>query len=399
MGANPVGVPVDGVKDIYFFIHNVYANFFKDSLDYFSLHLYPRFEYKVVGTYDKAVEYLQKQCQYGIETNKPNNPALILNPSGDFDLADGSAGGKQLWRFPNLAPGMIRRIFDPVYDDGNVEVNVGFIRIQGDLELIMLLNSFYEYCDLKMMFLQIFGGYERWIYPQFFTTFIILPEEFVNYEYENIYTGEIYTLDWPSFGAYDKLVRTIAKEELVIPCNIKPIYKLTSFSDASQRYGGAADLPEWKLGATIRYELEVPAYLALHTDFKINSSIINITAGSAYSYYDYSNVPESYIKNRIVIDSTCSDDLIGEYEFNTRYYHVVTQDEADSTSDLIITLTEEVTDLNSVLVNSKYGKLDYGEHYMFSSDRRQLILNKDTVNYESGWVIEIYFYKRTDEIT
>jgi hypothetical protein len=399
MGANPIGVPVDGVKDIYFFIHNVYANFFKDSLDYFSLHLYPRFEYKVVGTYDKAVEYLKKQCQYGIETNKPNNPALILNPSGDFDLADGNAGGRQLWRFPNLAPGMIRRIFDPVYDDGNVEVNVGFIRIQGDLELIMLLNSFYEYCDLKMLFLQIFGGYERWIYPQFFTTFIILPEEFVNYQYENEYTGELYTLDWSNVGAYEKLVKTIAKEELVIPCNIKPIYKLTSFSDASQRYGGAADLPEWKLGATIRYELEIPSFLALHTDYKINKSMINITAGSAYSYYDYTQVPLANFKNVIKLggtigDSTCTNEIIGEYDFNTRYYHIVTQNEADSTSDLTITLTEKVTDVNSVLINSKYGNLTYGDHYLFSPDGMQLILIKETVKYEVDWVIEIYFYKK-----
>lgn len=415
MGANPTGLNREGRRDIYFFIHNVYANFFKDSLDYFSLHLYPRFEYKVVGTYDKAVEYLQKQCQYGRETDKPNNPALILNPSGDFDLADGNAGGKQLWRFPNLAPGMIRRIFDPVYKDDDVEINVGFIRIQGDLELIMLLNSFYEYCDLKMLFMQIFGGYERWIYPQFFSTFIILPEELVNYEYTNIYTGASHTLDWANAGAYEKLVRTIAKNELVIPCNIKPIYKLTAFSDASQRYGGAADIAEWKLGATIRYELEVPAFLVLHTDFDINGVSIRIKAGSAYSTYDYASghggsikdnrnllnngiepIPDAYSQYHInvsISDGTCSEDFIGQYDFNTRYYHIVSQEEADSTSDLVILLTEPATDLNAVIINSKYGELTYNDHYYFSPDRFSLIIRRSTVEYEVDWVIEIYFYK------
>jgi hypothetical protein len=397
MGANPTGLNREGRRDIYFFIHNVYANFFKDSLDYFSLHLYPRFEYKVVGTYDKAVEYLTKQCQYGRETDKPNAPALILNPSGDFDLADGNAGGKQLWRFPNLAPGMVRRIFEPVYKDNNVEINVGFIRIQGDLELIMLLNSFYEYCDLKMLFLQIFGGYERWIYPQFFSTFIILPEELVNYEYTNEYTGEQYTLDWSNFGAYDKLVKTIAKEELVIPCNIKPIYKLMSFSDASQRYGGTADLADWKLGATVKYEIEVPAFLVLHTDFQIRDAIIKVMAGSSYSTYDYTQIPDAYFSyNMSASDSTCSEEFVGDYDFNTRYYHIVTQNEVDSTSDLTITLTEEVTDINTVIVNSKYGKLDYGDHYTFSPDGLSLIIKKEEVHYEVGWIIEIYFYKRTD---
>ena len=115
MGENPQGLPLP-TREMYFFIHNVYANFFKDSLDYFSLHLYPRFEHRVVGTYDKAVEYIQKVCQYeGREIDRPQLPALILNPSGDFELADTIAGGRQLWRFPNLAPGMIKRIFDPVY--------------------------------------------------------------------------------------------------------------------------------------------------------------------------------------------------------------------------------------------------------------------------------------------
>jgi hypothetical protein len=266
----------------------------------------------------------------------------------------------------------------------------------------MLLNSFYEYCDLKMLFMQIFGGYERWIYPQFFSTFIILPEEFVNYEYENEYTGEKYTLDWEANGAYEKLVRTIAKNELVIPCNIKPIYKLTAFSDASQRYGSAADLPEWKLGATIRYEIEIPSFLTLHTDYKINHSFINITAGSAYSEYNYTQVPANIVKYDIHLgggsgggtDATCNQEFVGEYEFSTRYYHIVSQDEYDSTSDLIITLTEEVTDIHSVIINTKTGKLNYGDQYYFSPDGFSLILKKEEVRYEVGWVIEIYFYKK-----
>ena len=78
----------------YHFIHNVYAHFFNDMLEYFSTYLYPRFEYTVVGTYDKAVEYLEKCQQYARETDKPLLPALILNPSGEFDNADANSGGR-----------------------------------------------------------------------------------------------------------------------------------------------------------------------------------------------------------------------------------------------------------------------------------------------------------------
>jgi hypothetical protein len=342
MGANPTGLDREGRRDIYFFIHNVYANFFKDSLDYFSMHLYPRFEYKVVGTYDKAVEYLNKQCELNQEADKPNLPALVLNPSGDFELADANAGGKQLWRFPNLAPGAIKRIFEPVYQDENVLITCGFMRIQGDIEFLMLLNSFYEYCDLKMLMLQIFGGYERWIYPQYFNTFIILPDELVNYTYSNPYTGLTYNLDWDSASAYEKLVKTIAQDKLVLPCNIKPIYKLTSLSDASNRYGGADQLADWRLGATVRYEIEVPAFLVLNSDYLAEEIDMTITAESTFSAYDHT-VPsfEMMYKQTVDwgLDETSNTTVLlpddatseltyeGEYQLNTRFAHIVTEAE------------------------------------------------------------------------
>jgi len=411
MGGDPQGLDREPRRDLYWFIHNVYANFFKDSLDYFSLHLYPRFEFRVVGTYDKAVEYIQKECQYDREIDKPMLPSIILNPSGDFDLAESSAGGKQLWRFANLAPGMIKRIFDPVYQDQNVEIVVGFIRIQGDIELLMLLNSFYEYCDLRMLFLQIFAGYERWIYPQFFTTFVILPEELVNYEYSNPYTGLKYKLDWESAGAYDKLVKTIATNELVIPCNIKPIYKLTSFSDASTRYGGADQLADWRLGATIRYEIEVPSFLVLTSDYLVKQIDVSINSGSAYSEYTAYDVPTFSEKIRVTydwgldetshsiinLDATCQTTVEGDYIFHTRYFHTVTLEEANNPDNLIITLSEQIIDTKTLLLNSKYGKMLYGDDYILSDDGWSLTVKHDVVDLFEGMVIELYVYKLIEE--
>jgi len=415
MGADPQGLDREPRRDLYFFIHNVYANFFKDSLDYFSLHLYPRFEHRVVGTYDKAVEYIQKVCQYdGRETDRPQLPALILNPSGDFELADSVAGGKQLWRFPNLAPGMIKRIFDPIYQDANTQVTVGFIRIQGDIELLMLLNSFYEYCDLKMLLLQIFGGLERWIYPQFFTTFVILPNELINYQYSNPYTGLNYKLDWASAGAHDKLVKTTARNELVVPCNIKPIYKLTGFSDASARYGGVDALADWRLGATVRYEIEIPSYLVLESDYLVEEININIQAGSAYSAYNDYDVPTLMIKRTatidwgldetsstsvFILDGTCVIDTAAterEYVYNTRYFHIVTKTEAESTTNISISIPEQITDIEGFIVNSRYGEMAFGDHYFLVDSGNTLVIRVDTVDLETGMVIELYVYRRTN---
>lgn len=414
MGANPQGIDRDGERHLYFFIHNVYANFFKDSLDYLSLHLYPRFEHRVVGTYDKAVEYIQKSCQYDRETDKPQLPALILNPSGEFDLADANAGGKQLWRFPNLAPGMVKRLFDPIYQDENVLLTAGFIRMQGDLELIMLLNSFYEYCDLKMLLLQIFGGFDRWIYPQYFTTFIIIPEELINYRYTNPYTGLDYRLDWSGAGAYDKLVKTTARNELVFPCNIKPIYKLTSVSDASTRYGGADSLADWRLGATIRYEIEIPSFLDLQTDYLAKEIDIRIQSGSAFSLYTDYNVPTFKISREVnkdwgldetsnstlILDGTCVSDTSmteKEYEFSARFFHTIDSTEAASVTNISINLPAQIDDLNGFIVNSKYGEMHYGDHFILTNNNKTLTIKVENVELEEGMVIELYYYKRKDE--
>ena len=211
----------------YTFIHNVIGHFFKDSLEYFGDYLYPRFQYQVMATYDKAVEYLSKKEKYNREINKPILPALILNPSGELNLAEANTGAKQLFRFPNLAPGLLKRVYEPVYQDSHVQIYPGFTRLKGEIELIMLFDSFYEYCDARIYLLQMFGGTDRPIYPQYFNSFIILGSDLYNYVYKNDVTGVSYKLDWGSAGAYETLIKSTNREENVIPCTIKPIFKLS----------------------------------------------------------------------------------------------------------------------------------------------------------------------------
>jgi len=267
----------------YRFIHNVLGDFFGECVDHFGGYLHNRFKYKVVSTYDKAVEFLNKEEQYDRETDMPNLPAFILDPVGEMNIADANTGGKQLYRFPNLAPGFIKRWYAPIYQDADVLINVGFTRLKGEMNLIMLLNSFYEYCDLRIFMIQYFGSENRWIYPFYFNTFIILPEPFINYEYENPYTGEHHRLNWESAGAHDILVKTTNREEYVIPCNARPIFKMISISDGSNRYGGTDKLAEWRLTVGVEYEVEIPTYMALQTDWNVDTVKMTLDAASVYS--------------------------------------------------------------------------------------------------------------------
>jgi len=371
-----------------------------------------------VGTYDKAVEYINKNCQYDRETDNPMFPALILNPSGDFTPADGNAGGRQFWRYPNLNPTLIKRLFDPIYRDDRVIVHAGFIRIKGEIELIMLLNSFYEYCDLRMMMINMFGGMDRIIYPQFFSSFIILPPDFVDYKYTNEYTNQEYQLDWTSANASTQLVRSTAQNELVLPLNIKPQISLTGMSDASNRYGGTDNIAEWKLGATLNYEIEMPNYLIIESDYLAEEAEISINYGSVYSAYndyqppdtrmlynfkwDWGLTPETNNPDNEMDadDATSSMTYVGDFIFNTRYFHTITAAQAgDSTAEIYITLPEQILKPYILIVNSSYGQLDYGDNYLIEDSGWTLMIKRDSVVFTEGMILELYVYKQLETET
>lgn len=406
------------LRERYHFIHNVFANFYKDALDWFSLTLYPRFEYRVISNYDKAVEYIQKNCQYGRETDMPMLPALILNPSGDFEPADANAGGAQLWRYPNLSPTFAKRLFKPIYQDQHILVNASFIRIKGEMELIMLLNSFYEYCDIRMLFINMFGGINRIIYPRFFSSFIILPDSFKVYKYENDYTGVEYTLDWTTAGSTDILVRSTAKNETVLPLNVKPQMALQSLTDASNKFGGADGIAEWKLGATINYEIEIPNYLIIESDYLAQRIDFEIRYGSVYSIYnDYqppedrilsnfswdwglnfnTNTPGKLVVPMDPLDTTSEYVITGDFEFNTRYFHEVTQvelDILDNTGYLHINLPEQILNEKILIVNTKTGTLNFGDQYLIEDNGWTLVIKTfDTVVLTAGEFLELFVYK------
>lgn len=405
-------------RERYHFIHNVFANFYKDVLDWFSITVYPRFEYRVIGTYDKAVEFIKKKCQYERETDMPMLPALILNPSGDFEPADANAGGAQYWRYPNLSPTLIKRLFQPIYKDQHVLVNAAFIRIKGEIELIMLLNSFYEYCDVRMLFINMFGGMNRIIYPKFFSSFIILPDSFTTYRYTNDYNGTTYPLNWTTAGAEEMLVRSTARNELVLPLNVKPQLSLQGLSDTSSRYGGTDSIAEWKLGATINYEIELPNYMIIETDYLAEKIDFEVRYGSTYSENnDYqppdnrtlsnfswdwglnfdTNTPDKLDIPMDAGDTTSTYTFVGDFVFNTRYFHEITEQDLDTTSNLMIALPEQIIEPKILIVNSKDGEMAYRDHYNIINNGWTLeIRTTDTVHLEVGWFLELFVYKKLE---
>jgi len=392
----------------YFWIHNVFGNFVKDTMDYFSDYLYPRFsDWKIIGTYDKAVEHLSKEIQHAREMDQPLRPALVLDPSGDFNFDE--TYGKQLWRFPNLAPGLIKYLFNPIYQDENILITVGFSRLVGEFNFTALLSSFYEYTDMRVFLNLIFGGTERQIYPRWFNSFIILPEEVYNYRYSNDVTGLSYKINIED--SYNQLIKTTNTNEVVYPCTILPRYKLTGMTDSSGRLGGVDNLPDWKLGFTISYEIEIPTFIVLETNYLVEKFTINVKYGSCYTankaYETSENPPvniESFDGNLdFGLDSTANStitypdeaviDNIKSRLVKTRYYHIVTESEAASTTYVDITIPETVTDNNLLRLNGKYGNLVYGDNYTIIDSGVTIRINKENVTLEKDDILEIFIYE------
>ena len=403
----PVGDP--NSKYNYQFIHNVYADFFKSLLDWTTNQLYTRFKYKVISPYHKGVEYIVKTKELGHEVEQPTLPALILDPSGDFGISD--LGGRQTFRFPNLSSGLVTRIYEPIYRDENVKIAPGFSRIKGEIILSSLTDSFYEYCDIRMLLLSVFGGLDRYIYPFWFESFIILPDEILNYKYTNSETGVSYKLNWEQAGAVDQLIRTIDQQKWVVKCNIKPMLKLTSINDGSEKYGGPEKIASWRSSATIEYEIEIPQFLVIESDWLATSFKLNVGSVSQYSKYGDAisdDISQTIYTRNTILDATSSDtisidesmpvsEISSSIVLQDTFLYIFTATDFQVVDDLNIKLPEIVTDPDLIIAITKNGKLEYDRNMKLSDDGQYLILLDFKNNFASlspNDVLEIYIYNR-----
>jgi len=390
----------------YEFIHNVFGHFFHDLLEYFSTYLYPRFEWKVVGTYDKAVQWFYEQEQLGHAPDMPNRPALILNPSGEMYFDEAGHSAMQLWRFPNLAPGFVTRLYDPIYQDENLIVTPGFSRFKGEVEFLALVPSFYEYVDLKVFLLLIFGGRDRYIYPRFFNSFIILPQELIDYEYTRE-DGSKYKIDWQSHGATESLIKTVDKTKLVYPCRIRPRLRLTGMTDASTRLGGLERLPDWRLAWTVEYEIEVPSFLILKSDYLLEDIHFEVRYSSCFSENDLVTPPpevrEVWDSYWSAFDSTSGEVILPEQakikgrvtlQMKNRYFHLVSSSEAGSTGTLDLALPEQILDKSALLLYTKTGEQPY-DFWSLKDNGWTLSINRERVPLQEGDILELYVYQPT----
>jgi len=262
-----------------FFVHNVFGSFFSGVLDWFSDEFYPRFEYKVIGTYDKSVKFFNDKKQMGVDPSDKLLPSISLDPMLDFSNEE--RGGRFLWQHSRYAPGIGMYMFRGIdLKEQDVKINPVFSRYQGTFEVTFWLSSIYELLDFRVALLQYCGGYNRWLRPKFFWSYLILPDQIQNFETD---PDKGIKLDWSNTTADLVHIDSINKQKLGIPLALDAIWRLTSFVDSSTKYGGDT-ISDHKLSATFEYEVNIPTYMVLNRglDPKLN---LSFSIGKTYTKY------------------------------------------------------------------------------------------------------------------
>ena len=150
----------------------------------------------------------------------------------------------------------------------------------------------------------------------------------------------------------------------------------------------------------------MPSFIILESDYLAENIQLEIKYGSTYSAYSDYKPPvnrqltdyhwdwglDETSSSIIASDATSEMTLVGDYVFNTRYFHIVTAEEAASTTNVVINITETIDFYRKIIVNSKYGKLDYGDHYTLTDDGTSITIKVDNVALEKDMIIEIYVY-------
>ena len=280
-----------------FFVHNVFGNFFRGVLDWFGDDFYPRFNYKVIGTYDKSVEFFNKKKELGHEVDTNLLPSVTLDPNLDFSPEE--RAGRFLWQYVTLDPGLGFRLNNYIdLKEQDITITPVFTRYQGTFELIFWMSSVYELLDFRTMLLQFCGGFSRWIRPKYFWSYIILPDEIDQFrDDKNI------PIDWGNTNCTMILIDTIKKYKRAVPLALDAIWKLDSFNDNSTKYGGDK-IAEYKLSATFTYECNVPTYMVLNT--KVGGTLVlGFSLGKVFTKYPLAS-PIKILNKSAEVDNSLS---------------------------------------------------------------------------------------------
>ena len=386
----------------HFFIHNTLASVYRGILNWFGNQFYDRLQYKILGTYEKSVEFFEKKQQFGKEIDTPFLPALNLDPAYSLDFADSS--GQMLWQKPYLAPGLGGKLWRSI--DGLEEQDLSFkivmSRMKGEFELTFWLSSIYEYFDMYLELLMFSGGTGRYMRPETFNSYIVIPKEFIDFEYQ----GK--KIDWSKTDLVYKLLKAPNCYEYALPVKLEPYFKFTGISDSSTKYGGDS-ISEYKLSVSVEYELNLPTYAVLYTDLGgyIDMRLYTAAAFSKYGTQPvYDPVTKKYSESSDQLDKLYALRLLKDDKsplhqiqevIKYSFYEFTEEDVTQYNEHKKIVIPNPYTDIvttdsliKQVRILSYIGELEYEKHWLLINNNTEIEIYIKPIPTE---IIELYKYQ------
>lgn len=392
-----------GVVQRHFFINNCFGSFFRGTLSWFGDVFYKRLIYRVLGSYDKSVEYFNKKKQFDREIDTNILPSLTLDPSYDFEPSE--PGGKFLWRHAQYAPGLAKKLWMGYegFEDQSLDVVPVFSRYKGTFDLIFWLNSVYELLDIRTYLFQWSGGYNRLFRPTFFDSFIVVPDTLINHQIE----GDI-PIDWSKSPMTVMMVDNTARIEHTLPVCLTPWYKFTSISDSSTKYGNDS-VAEYKLTASVEYEVEIPTYLVLSTYYGDIKTDLDISMGATYSRYGiepyideesgefFKTVGSDVPQDRFLASNESGDIVRDKTNAEERAFYTFTVDDEDNfdpaQDQYIIIPNPFATEIDPdyIKVVTYVGELNYGDQWTYSDSGSNIVVAIEPLE---GEIVEFFRYSQ-----
>ncbi|MEM3827987.1 MAG: hypothetical protein QXP36_02055 [Conexivisphaerales archaeon] len=257
-----------------YYIFNELANqqissMYNGLLNYITNVMYSgqRFKTKVVSPYNKAVQLLtQQNTNLTQEQNLvPYYPAICVDPT--FPIALAEPEGTQFFRY-QLASQWNVFLYNAIYENDSIRVFPGYNRIISNVTVIAWLDSFFEYTDVQLRFIQTFNGINRPIRLFTLTAQNPLPVSLTTFNQDNV------VLDWTQFSElqiYDPQGRQIP----TIPVVIQPYMKIKDIGDGSEKYG-SENIAQFRISFDIEIEYDILIAFIVETNYKITSISLSI---------------------------------------------------------------------------------------------------------------------------
>ena len=337
----------------YYYINNVIGSVVRGVADWVrGSFLNGRSNDIIIASYSKAIEHYRSRSGAGGDNiTSPNLPFITIDPNLDFEPAEPE--GRFNHNYPRGYSSFAADLYGPyIYKDDYVTLSPILNWYKGSFEITIWCSSVYELVDTRVYIYQYFQNTGREVKPTEITSYIIIPDNVVNYQYSNDKDNISYTLDWDTYSSNAKVavIPSINQSKTIWPFALTPRLKLESISDGSDKYGSTGDdISDHRLNVSISWESEIPTHMGLKADNlpRLKNIDLDLTSMSLYLKDDGGNV-ESYPKEMTNIygDSTAGVSSI-ELEFDSRSAYIITSADRDAIvagNDLEITLGAPVTD-------------------------------------------------------